>query len=198
MKYIYLLIFFLSAFSSNNALAFWNKVSDAQKEYCLKKAETFGSTTFTSKKRYQQCIREIKEANIQMSKEEKFRIKELKKEQKAKEKYSENCSNNLFESYKEDIEYSIYYNSYGDIEEINSFIDKLNINRQRNGDFYLSNNQRNLIENNVRDEYDEITKFRINKRIFESIEYQREEFLKKLNQCAIDAFDKSKSFLKFF
>ena len=91
MKYIYLLIFFLSAFSSNNALAFWNKVSDAQKEDCLDKAEGYGSTTFTSKKRYQACIRETKEKN-----------KKKKNTERLVKKYYDDCFPDLFEDFKSD------------------------------------------------------------------------------------------------
>ena len=89
MKYIYLLIFFLSAFSSNNALAFWNNLSNAQKEDCLDEAERFGSTTFTSKKRYQECIRETKEIN-----------KQKKNTERLVKKYYDDCFPDLFEDFK--------------------------------------------------------------------------------------------------
>ena len=70
MKYIYLLIFFLSAFSSNNALAFWNKVSEEQKYQCQQEA-SMQQNDFSAKQRYKSCVRAFKEIN-------KLRKKELR------------------------------------------------------------------------------------------------------------------------
>ena len=150
MKYIYLLIFFLSSFSSHEALAFWNKVSDAQKEYCLNKAETFGSKTFTSKKRYQQCIKAIKEEN-----------KQNKNTERLVEKYYDDCFPDLFEDFKLKAEKIIYSNSKGYINKrgvianynysddsevmINSFLKKINLNREENEYFNFSDYQSNLL-----------------------------------------------------
>ena len=150
MKYIYLLIFFLSAFSSNNALAFWNKVSDAQKEDCLDKAEGYGSTTFTSKKRYQACIRETKEKN-----------KQKKNTERLVKKYYDDCFPDLFEDFKLKAEKIIYSNSKGYINKrgviakrnysddsevrINSFLKKINLNPEDNEYFNFSDYQSNLL-----------------------------------------------------
>ena len=132
MKYIYLLIFFLSAFSSNNALAFWNKVSDAQKEYCLNKAETFGSTTFTSKKRYQQCIKAIKEEN-----------KQNKNTERLVEKYYDDCFPDLFEDFKLQAHKIINLNRKRGPEE--SFLRKVDLNPEDNRYFRFTEYQSYLL-----------------------------------------------------
>ena len=132
MKYIYLLIFFLSAFSSNNALAFWNKVSDAQKEDCLNKAETFGSTTFTSKKRYQQCIKAIKEEN-----------KQNKNTERLVEKYYDDCFPDLFEDFK--LQAHKIINRYRKRGPEESFLRKVDLNPEDNRYFRFTEYQSYLL-----------------------------------------------------
>ena len=199
MKNIPLFVFFLFILNVPVGYAFWGKVSSDQYSECKSRAQ-YQQNEFSAKQIFRDCINAYKEANKQMSREEKVRIKELKKLEKAKEKYSKICFNKLFESFKDRMEGTIYNNSFGDVNEIYSFIEQLNINKQSNADFELSNHQRNLIDNNVRAEYNEITKFAIGENIFYFIKYRREEFLKEFDQCMIDALDKSesKSFLKFF
>tara|TARA_A100001011_G_C13925931_1_gene681151 strand:+ start:64 stop:654 length:591 start_codon:yes stop_codon:yes gene_type:complete len=196
MKKISLFVIFLFILGVPKSFAFFGKVSGEQYSECRNRAAG-QLNQFSAKQIFQDCIKAYKEANKQISREEKVRIKKSKKLEKLKEKYSKICFNNLFESYKESLEWTIYVNSFGDVNEIYSFIDQLNINKKSNTYFDLSNNQRNLLDNNVRTEKNEITKFAISKRIFKSIENNREEFLKELDQCAIDK-SKTKSFLKFF
>ena len=196
MKNIPLFVFFLFILNVPVGYAFLGKVSSEQYSKCKKRAQQ-QLNEFSAKQIFRDCINSYKESNKQMSREEKVRIKELKKLEKAKEKYSKICFNKLFESFKDRMEGTIYNNSFGDVNEIYSFIEQLNINRQSNADFVLSNHQRNLIDNNVRAEYNEITKFAIGKNIFYFIKYRREEFLKEFDQCILDKSE-SKSFLKFF
>ena len=197
MKYIYLLIFFLSASSSNNALAFWNKVSDAQKEDCLNKAEGYGATTFTSKKRYQQCIKAIKEKN-----------KQKKNTERLVKKYYDDCFPDLFEDFKSKAEKIIYSNSrqyinkrveigeynysYDSEGRINLFLKKINLNPEDNEYFKFSEYQSNLLFDKERyfgayyGSPKEDNKIELNN--------LRSDFRNKLNICAEN---KSKPFFKF-
>ena len=193
MKYIYLLIFFLSAFSSNNALAFWNNLSNAQKEDCLDKAEGYSSTTFTSKKRYQACIRETKEKN-----------KQKKNTERLVKKYYDDCFPDLFEDFKLKAEKIIYSNSKGYINKrgvianynysddsevmINSFLKKINLNREENEYFNFSDYQSNLLFLNGRE-------LSLAKSLNQSQLYDlQNDFSSKLEICAEN---KSKPFFKF-
>ena len=198
MKYIYLLIFFLSAFSSNNALAFWNNLSNAQKEDCLDKAEGYSSTTFTSKKRYQACIRETKEKN-----------KQKKNTERLVKKYYDDCFPDLFEDFKSKAEKIIYSNSrqyinkrveigeynysYDSEGRINLFLKKINLNPEDNEYFKFSEFQSNLLfdkEERIYGAYlgsaKEDNEIELNN--------LRSYFRNKLNICAEN---KSKPFFKF-
>ena len=197
MKYIYLLIFFLSAFSSNNALAFWNNLSNAQKEDCLDKAEGYSSTTFTSKKRYQACIRETKEKN-----------KQKKNTERLVKKYYDDCFPDLFEDFKSKAEKIIYSNSrqyinkrveigeynysYDSEGRINLFLKKINLNPEDNEYFKFSEYQSNSLFDKERyfgayyGSPKEDNKIELNN--------LRSSFRNKLNICAEN---KSKPFFKF-
>ena len=187
------MIFFLSAFSSNNALAFWNNLSNAQKEDCLDKAEGYGSTTFTSKKRYQACIRETKEKN-----------KQKKNTERLVKKYYDDCFPDLFEDFKLKAEKIIYsnskfhinkrgviakYNYSDDIEvRINSFLKKINLNPEDNEYFNFSDYQSNLLfligrERNVAKSFNQSQLYDL-----------QNDFRSKLESCAEN---KSKPFFKF-
>ena len=197
MKYIYLLIFFLSAFSSNNALAFWNNLSNAQKEDCLDEAETFGSTTFTSKKRYQECIRETKEIN-----------KQKKNTERLVKKYYDDCFPDLFEDFKLKAEKIIYSNSrqyinkrveigeynysYDSEGRINLFLKKINLNPEDNEYFKFSDYQSNLLFDKERYLGAYFGLAKEDNRI--ELNNLRSDFRIKLNICAEN---KSKPFFKF-
>ena len=197
MKYIYLLIFFLSAFSSNNALAFWNNLSNAQKEDCLYEAETFGSTTFTSKKRYQECIRETKEIN-----------KQKKNTERLVKKYYDDCFPDLFEDFKSKAEKIIYSNSrqyinkrveigeynysYDSEGRINLFLKKINLNPEDNEYFKFSEFQSNLLFDEERYLGAYLGSAKEDNKI--ELNNLRSSFRNKLNICAEN---KSKPFFKF-
>ena len=197
MKYIYLLIFFLSAFSSNNALAFWNNLSNAQKEDCLDKAEGYSSTTFTSKKRYQACIRETKEKN-----------KQKKNTERLVKKYYDDCFPDLFEDFKSKAEKIIYSNSrqyinkrveigeynysYDSEGRINLFLKKINLNPEDNEYFKFSEFQSNLLFDEERYLGAYLGSAKEDNKI--ELNNLRSSFRNKLNICAEN---KSKPFFKF-
>ena len=206
MKYIYLLIFFLSAFSSNNALAFWNNLSNAQKQDCLDKAEGFGSTTFTSKKRYQACIRETKEKN-----------KQKKNTERLVKKYYDDCFPDLFEDFKSDAHQIIYaenknyitkrgkisgkYMTVGKDSEdrIQLFLREINLNPEDNQYFKFTDDQSLLLFNVSKrvssDPYALLPEPNLHHSFNRSRLYDlRDDFMNKLGNCAED---KSKPFFKF-
>ena len=205
MKYIYFLIFFLSSFSSHNALAFWNKISDAQNEVCLRKAERFGSTTFTSKKRYQECVRETKEKN-----------KQNKITERLVEKYYDDCFPDLFDDFRSDAHQIIYaenkyyitkrgkiswkFNSEDSENRIQLFLREINLNQEDNQYFKFTDYQSLLLFNDskidrVSDPYalqpEKNSRHYFNK---DRLYGLRDDFMKKLETCAED---KSKPFFAF-
>lgn len=172
MKYIYLLIFFVSYLCSQNALAFWTKVSNSQKEYCLNKSERFGSSSFANKKRYQQCIRELKEHN---------------KKQRLVDKYYDDCYPDLFEDFK--LEAQNIIKKWKDSEMV-----YLNLNPEDNSLFYLTDHQKYLLYG-LTDFLDRPSILPTkNIWVYPKLNALRDRFEAKLVSCAEN---KSKPFFKF-
>ena len=178
-KNIFFIIFYFAAgsfllLSNEPSKAFLNRLSEEQNYDCKTRA-SYQQNEFSAKQTYKDCLKAYKEQN----------------------KYYKICSNNLFERYKENLEDAIYSYSFGDINEINSLIDKLDINKKSNSNFKLSEIQNTLLSNQIRFEYDEITKFKVSQDVRLGVNNVRESILKECDQI-IKNKQQSKSYMKFF